>query len=171
MRRFYITGVSGVGKSSVAEKLKGRGISSIDLDEVDDLCNWVNKKTKKISNWRSGIGSDFLESHEYICDKEKLIALMNKYSDIIVVVGIVDNQSEIIDLFDKILLFHCDEEIFLKRIENRTNNDFGKHDSEKEMILGWYRDFEKEMIEKGAISINTKEPLDAIVDKVIKQIG
>jgi len=172
MKRFYITGISGTGKSSVAEKLKEKGIHTIDLDEVEGLCRWVNKHTKNISHWHPGIGGEFFESHEYICDKEKLVALMNesKDKDIVVVVGLADNQSEFLGLFDKIFLFYCDEEIFLKRIKNRTNHDFGKHDSEKEMILGWYRDYEKEMLGKGALPVNTAEPLDKVVDKILEQV-
>ena|SRR3989338_7820004 len=170
MKRFYITGVSGVGKSSMAEQLKEKGISTIDIDGVEGLCRWVHKKTKEISHWHPGTGGEFFESHQYICDKEKLAALMNEHKDIVVVVGLADNQSEFLGLFDKVFLFHCDEEVFLERIKNRINNDFGKHDSEKEMILSWYKDYQKEMLGRGAVPINTTEPLDMVVEKVLKQI-
>ena len=95
---------------------------------------------------------------------------MNEHKDIVVVVGLADNQSEFLGLFDKVFLFHCDEEVFLERIKNRINNDFGKHDSEKEMILSWYKDYQKEMLGRGAVPINTTEPLDMVVEKVLKQI-
>jgi|SRR3989338_4952394 len=170
MQKFYITGISGNGKSSVALKLKEKGIPAIDIDEIKGLCRWVNKNTHEISHWRSGIGKDFFETHEYICDKEKLVALMNKYKDIVVVIGLADNQSEFLDLFDKIFLFYCDEEIFIKRIKERTNHNFGKHPSEQKMILGWYKNFEKEMLDKGAIAINTEGSLDKVVEKVVKHI-
>jgi len=127
MKRFYITGVSGTGKSTVAEKLREKGISTIDLDEIDGLCHWENKNTKEITNWYSGIGTDFFESNQYVCDKDKLITLMNKGGNVIVVFGVADNFSDLSYLFDKILLFHCDKEVFIKRIQNRTNHDFGKH--------------------------------------------
>lgn len=170
MKRFYITGISGTGKSSVALKLKEKGIPSIDIDGIKGLCRWVNKNTQEVRHWHPGIGGKFFETYEYVCNKEKLITLMNKYKDIVVVVGLADNQSDFLSLFDKIFLFHCDEKIFIKRIKDRTNNDFGKHKSEREMMLGWYKDFEKEMLKKGAIPINTQESLDIIVDKVIKYI-
>jgi len=170
MKRFYITGVSGTGKSSVALELNKKEIPVIDIDEIKGLCRWVNKKTKEISHWYSGIGGEFFEMHEYICDKEKLIALMNKYKNIVVVVGLADNQSNFLDLFDKIFLFYCNEEIFIKRIKDRINHDFGRHKSEQKMILSWYKDFEKEMLNKGAIPIDTEESLNMIVDKVIEYI-
>src|SRR3989338_9637255 len=101
MKRFYITGVSGGGKSSVAEKLKEKGISTIDIDEVEGLCRWVHKNTKDISHWHPGIGGEFFESHQYLCDKEKLVALMNESKGMVVVVGLADNQSDLLDLLDR----------------------------------------------------------------------
>lgn len=169
MKKFYITGVSGTGKSSVALKLKEKGISVIDIDEVKGLCHWVHESTKEIHDWYSGIGSDFLDLHDYICDQEKLIKLINECKDIVVVFGLAGNQSEFLNLFDKVFLFHCDEKIFLERIRTRTNHDFGKHESEKKMILGWYRDLEKEMLEEGAIPINTDRPLVDVVDEVMSK--
>ncbi len=87
-----------------------------------------------------------------------------------VVVGLADNQSELFELFDKVFLLQCSEEAFLSRIKERTNHNFGKHDSEKEMLLGYYKEFENDILEKGAISMNTDKPLDIVVDEIIKNI-
>ncbi|OGI60420.1 hypothetical protein A2641_00110 [Candidatus Nomurabacteria bacterium RIFCSPHIGHO2_01_FULL_37_25] len=169
MKKFYITGISGVGKSSVSEILNQKGIFSIDIDSVKNLCYWINKHTKEKSYWHPGKSSEWLESHQYICDKDKLIALMNTDKDIVVVVGLADNQSDFLNLFDKVFLFHCKEEIFLKRLDERNNNDFGKHSSEKEMILAWYKDFEKALLDWGVISINTDRPILDVVREVISK--
>ncbi|MDP2789167.1 MAG: AAA family ATPase [bacterium] len=170
MKRFYITGVSGTGKSSVSLKLKEKGIPSIDIDKIKGLCHWENKKTKKITRWYPGIGSEFLSSHKYVCDVKKLLRLMKKFKKIIVVVGITDNQSEFFQLFDKILFFHCNKATFLKRIKKRTDNNFGKHKSEQKMLLEWYQEFKRKMTKRGAVPINTNESLNVVVKQVIKQI-
>ena len=170
MKRFYMTGISGTGKSSIALKLKEKGIPSIDIDEIKGLCHWVNKKTKKVSYWHSGIGSEFLETHKYVCEKNKLISLMNKSGDIVVVVGLADNQSDFFNLFDKIFFFYCDKKTFLERINKRINNDFGKHHSEQKMLLDWYMEFKRKMIKRGAVPINTSAPLNVVFNKVIKHI-
>jgi dephospho-CoA kinase len=169
MRQFYLTGVSGNGKSSISDELNKRGIPSIDIDSVSGLCHWINIKTRDRSPLLSDNGKEFFDNHEYLCNKEKLIDLMNEYKDkgVVVVVGLADNYSELLELFDKTILLHCDEEVFLKRITERTNHDFGKHVSEKEMIMNLYKDYEKEMIDKGAIAINTDQPLEIIISKVI----
>lgn len=172
MIKFYITGVSGTGKTTTGEELVKQGIPIIDLDDVKDLCKWIHKDTGERSYWRPGIGKEFFENHEYICDRNQLEGLINQYSDkeAVGVVGLADNLSEIIGLFDKIFIFYCSEETFIKRIEDRQNHDFGKHDSEKEMILTWYKDYKNEMLSKGAIPIDTAKPLSEVVNEVIGHI-
>src|SRR3990167_1057563 len=71
MKRFFITGISGVGKSSVAEKLSQRGIPSIDIDSVKGLCQWINKDTFKVERWHHGMTNKWYKNHKYICDKEE----------------------------------------------------------------------------------------------------
>ena len=170
MKKIYITGISGTGKSAIAEKLNKRGIYAIDIDEVEGLCRWRNKKTFEKADWYSGIGNEFFESHRYVCDKNKLFSLMNKNKDIIVVVGVADNQADFLDSFDKVFLLHCSEKTFLKRIKDRTNHDFGKHKTEQKMILSWYKSFEKEMLDKGAVPINTEDSIETVVNNIISKI-
>ena len=170
MKSFYITGVSGVGKSSVSEVLNQKGIFSFDIDSVEGLCHWINKETFEKSDWHSGLGNEWHEAHEWICDKKKLIHLMNQQKDIVVVVGCASNQDEYLGLFNKVFLLHCIPETFVKRIDDRTNNDFGKHGIEKARILNWYKDFESKLIKQGAIPINTEEPLELVVEKIIRNI-
>lgn len=173
MKKIYITGVSGVGKTTTAEALEKMGFHYIDLDRDEDrITQWKNKESGEISHWQPGIGLDFFKNNKYICEKETLVRLMNEYTgeNPIVVVGLTDNQSEFLDLFDTVFLLHCDEKVFIKRIIDRVNNDFGKHESEQKMILKWYKDFEKEILEKGAIPIDTEISLDKVVQNIINKI-
>lgn len=169
MKKFYITGVSGTGKSTAAEALAERGVHTVDLDAIEGLCRWVNKESGEISHWHPGIGAEFFETYKYVCDRQKLIELMGDGEDV-VVVGLADNWPDIQDLFDKVFLFHCDEEVFMRRIRERTNHDFGKHESEQEMIRGWYREFEKEMMAQGAVPIDASQPTDAVINRVLKEL-
>jgi dephospho-CoA kinase len=169
--KIFITGVSGTGKSTTIEKLQEKGIHAIDIDAVPGLCRWVHTGTQEVAHWHSGIGSEFFETHQYICDREKLIALMNEVPGPVVVAGISDTQTHtLFDLFDKIFLFRCDEEVFLKRIKERTSHDFGKHESEQEMIRGWYKEFEQEMLNKGAMPIDTDQPVEQIVARILHEL-
>jgi dephospho-CoA kinase len=170
MKVFYITGVSGVGKSSVVKKLAEKGVFSIDADSVRGLTHWIDKNTKEKSEWHPGMSKDWYWKNEYICYKEKLVDLIkNSSKDIIVVAGLFYNRSDLLDLFDKVFLLHCKEEIFLKRIIERENHNFGKHILEQENILSWYKNFENEVLKEGAIPINTDRPLVDVVEEIFSK--
>ncbi len=170
MKKFYITGISGSGKSSVAEKLKEKGVYTIDIDSIDGLCRWINNDTQEVEEWHHGMEGEWYRKHRYICNKEKLIDLINNSDkNIIVVAGLPNNRSELLDLFDKVFLLQCREETFIKRIEERTNNDFGKHALEKENILSWYKNFEKKTLEEGAIPIDTDRSLADVTEEIFSK--
>jgi dephospho-CoA kinase len=170
-KTFYITGMSGTGKSTVVEKLAEKGIFPIDADSVKGLTHWIDKYTKEKTEWHAGMSDAWYKKHQYICYKEKLIDLINSSSkDIVVVAGLFNNRSELWNLFDKVFLLQCKEETFLKRITERENHNFGKHILEQENILSWYKNFEKEILEEGAISINVDKPLTDVVNEILSFI-
>lgn len=168
---FYITGISGAGKSSVVEKLAERDVFPIDADSVKGLTYWINNETKEISEWNPGMTKNWYWKHQYVCDKEKLINLIkNSPKDIVAVAGLFNNRLELRDLFDKVFLLKCDEKTFLKRITERENHNFGKHPLDQENILSWYKNFEREVLEEGAIPVNTEKLLKDVVDEILNHI-
>jgi len=169
MRKFCITGIAGVGKSSVLKELSRRGMTTFDIDAMDGLCYWKDKSGQK-EEYYSGIGKDWLDKHSYFCDTKKLAEIINNVDGIVVVGGIADNQEEFLNLFDKVFLFHCDEKVFLHRIDTRDTNDFAKDKSEQEHVLSYYKDFENDMIGRGAIPIDTCVSLEKVVDRIISEI-
>ena len=171
MKKIYITGISGTGKSTISEELNKKGIYSIDIDSSKyGLCHWKNKETRKEVYFEYGMGKDWMESHGWYCDIEKLIKLLNVPKNIVVAVGLITNQDEYLNMFDRVFLLQCDEKTFLSRLDTRTSNDFGKHPLEKEHILNFYKNFEKDLIERGAILINAEQALDVVVSNIISKI-
>lgn len=166
MKKYYITGISGNGKSTIARTLAQNGISSIDIDE-SNLCRWVNKETGEIAHWQPGTNKEFFEKHDYACDEERLFKMIEGMDSPVFVVGLADNQKDYLDKFDKVFLFRCDPNILFERISDRDDNDFGKHEEEQNMILGWYERFEKEMVDRGAIAIDTSMPIDEVYEELI----
>lgn len=169
MKKIYITGISGTGKTTVHEELKKKGLHSISLDETDGLCCWVNKETGEKIERKIDLNKDFTSKHDWICDTEYLKKLLAKDTDWVFVLGMPSNQDDFLDMFDKILLLQCKSETFLHRLTHRTNNEFGKDKSLQETILGWYQEFENKMLAKGAISIDTEKPIAEVVEDVLKQ--
>ncbi len=161
MKKIFVTGISGTGKTTISEELVKRGFQTISMDETENLCWWINKETKEKVDWEVELNRDFTSKHEWICDVEYLKKLLSKKdADLVFVLGCSENQDDFLDIFDKVLLLQCKPETFFKRLADRTNNDFGKHPSVQDAILVWYKDFENGLLENGAVSINTDRPLD-----------
>lgn len=169
MKKIFITGVSGTGKTTVAEELEKRGIHAISIDEAG-VCSWIDKQTGQKVDHEVTTDDEFIRNHDWICNVPQLIELMERGDGVAVVLGSASNQKDLLHLFDKILLLQCPPEVFIKRIENRTNNDFGKDKTAQEFILGWYQSFEKEMLDAGAISIDATHPLEKVVEQALEEI-
>lgn len=172
MGKFYITGVSGTGKSTLVEELGNKGVATFDIDLIDGLCHWRNKVHGGTADYQPGIGRDWLDAHDYICDPVKLGELIGSYSgDNVVVAGLASNQDDFLSLFDKIFLLHCSEKTFLARLDDRGNNDFAKDKTEQEHILSWYKDFEDKMLKRGAIPIDAENSTAAMADEIISKMS
>ena len=168
--KVYITGVSGTGKTTIANLLSQKGIKAYSLDEVPGLCHWVNKIDGKIVNYEAKLDREFIESHSWICNIEKLKQLINQ-NESVVILGLADNQEEFLSFFDKIILLQCKPETFLNRIKERADNPFGQDKSAQEYLLDTYKAFEQKILENGAIAVNTEDPTQMVIEKIVKQIS
>lgn len=172
MKRIYITGVSGTGKTTISNELKKRGILSLDISIKNPNldCYWENKKTKERVQYKPDADMEWFKLHGRICDPVVLKNYLNNHKEIVVITGLASNQDEYLDIFDEVILLQCKEEVFLNRMENRTTNLFGKKQIEREQMLGWYKDFEKNLIQKGAKPLNNDGDISEIVERVIMEL-
>src|ERR1035437_5827664 len=103
MRRYYITGTQGTGKTTVAKELQKRGFTVFDTDTYGGLCYWKNKVTGEKVTSKTGDRKEWLELHQWYCNPSKLKGLLPEQNKgDIFFVGISENQPEYIDFFDKI---------------------------------------------------------------------
>lgn len=146
------------------EALLKKGIRAIDVD--DDLGHWENRHTNEHTEWHPGKDDEWHQKHTWLCDTEGLKKMLSKGGNV-VVVGLTANQNDYLTLFDKVFVLRCRPEIFLARIAARTTNDFGKHPPEQRMLLSWYRTFENEMKQKGAVPLDAERPLGIVVEDIV----
>ncbi len=166
MKKIYITGVPGTGKSTVAKELNKRGIFTIDLDDVEGLCGWVYMDTKEKVPLSETIN---FETQSYTCDPTKLQKLLETDKDTAVVVGIAGNQEDFLSYFDTVFLLHCNVETFLNRLLTRTENNFGQKVNEQEFLRGFYKEFEENLHAQGAVPIDAEKPLTEVVDELVSK--
>ncbi len=154
--------MSGTGKTSIAAALVAAGVNAVD---IDGLSHWEDKLTGERVDWEPGGSDEWYETHAWVCDIDQL-KIMLAETENAVAAGHASNQEAYLPLFDKVFILSCSPETIRSRIEQRTNNDFGKHPSDMKRVLEWHGNFVPEMAEMGAIVLDAERPLKEIVEDI-----
>lgn len=145
-RAVLVTGMSGVGKSTVLAELARRGFVTVDTD--DD--GWIEVVGGE-PLWREAL------IHELL-DRPRQAPL--------IVQGTVANQWYFYGRFDAIILLSAPTDVLLQRIAGRTNNPFGKTMEERSQILADIAEVEPLLREAATHEIRTDRPVAEVVDMV-----
>ena len=147
--KILILGTSGSGKTFFSKKFRKAGRNAFDADGLDELHGWYDWEKKKVP-FPKDAGKEFLENHEFLWDRRFLENLLAKNPDIYLF-GHSGNIPEISDLFDKIYFLKVPPKILIKRLDHKTRkNPMGKTDYQKQTIIKWAGENEKEAKELGA---------------------
>lgn len=170
MKKILVTGTSGTGKTTLANELNERGIYAISIDEEEGLCSWIDIETgKNDGDKEAEMTKDFVDKHDWVLDKDLLNSLIKKSNaERVFVFGMASNQNEFIDIFDQIILLHCNPIVFSKRIAEREGNSFGKDEDVMLQIMTRSDSYRKEMQSKGAIVIDTDQSVDSIIEELLR---
>lgn len=124
MSRVLVTGMSGVGKSTLLEGLAQRGHRVVDTD----YDGWVLDDGR----WDELRMRDLLE-----------------LAGSVVVSGTAENQVRFYGSFDHVVLLSVPIETLLDRVAQRTSNPYGKRREEQREIAG-YLDTVEPLLRRGA---------------------
>ncbi len=170
IKKIFITGVSGTGKSTVLKAIAAKGHQTIGLDELPGLSCWVHKETKEKLDKKADFSEEFLKTYEWVCDMDFLKMLVEGKEGKVFIAGNVENVLECIDYADKSFILICLPETFLKRIDEREGNDYGKDEDAKNFLLSYYQSDNQKCLEAGAMLIDAERPLDEVVEIILSQI-
>ncbi len=137
IKRIFITGTSGTGKSTIVRNLNSRGIPAIDTDSIG---RWRDKETGDLADWYPSPEDEWPkkikwhQDHHWILDAVRFRELLTE-GGIKVAAGLAANQNEFADLFTTTLLLQCEEQIFIERIMQREDSSYGKDAAEQQQIL------------------------------------
>jgi len=147
-RNYLVEGLSGAGKSSVYEELIHRGYKAISTDRA----------------WKFHAGlSDYDNA---VWDEQKALGeLESPEPDVLFVCGSSRNRDRFLPYFTKVFNLRIDDDTMRRRLEERTNNDFGKQPEELELMLSLNRSDEKP---SGAIAVDATQPLVQVVDELLR---
>lgn len=155
-RNYLVEGLSGVGKSSVYEELIRRGYKAISTDRA----------------WKRHAGPDTAPSTgpshhgSSMWDEQKAVSELESLEpEVLFVCGSSRNRDRFLSYFTKVFNLRIDDDTMRRRLQERSNNDFGKQPEELELMLGLNRSDEKPA---GAIDVDATRPLDQVVDDVLR---
>jgi dephospho-CoA kinase len=172
MPLIWITGISGSGKSAVRRELRSRGYEAFGTDE-DGFAQWVDRMsgaiTPRASANANDRSADFHSYHDWRIDVERVRRLASEADErLVFLCGAVQNEVDVWEFFNKAILLSVDEDTIRKRIESRTDNDFGKSDQEMNLILGWNRNVESNYAGYGAVIVDARRSLSDVVKEVVR---
>jgi uridine kinase len=157
-----IDGISGTGKTTVAQELTRRGYAALDADEAFGY----------YGDPQTGEPTGEQTQHNWIWDLEKVKSLAKSSEDTtIFVCGGAMNQDKVRDVFDKRFTLVVDDDTMRHRLMTRTNNDFGKHPDDLARQLEWNKgatDYAKRI---GAVVVDATKPIERVVDDILDESG
>jgi broad-specificity NMP kinase len=148
MTRVLLTGMSGVGKSSVIGELRKRGYPAIDMDEP----GWSTRNS---------------EGHQLWCEDRLQAVLASSENDRLFVSGCAENQVKFYPQFSHIILMSAPVDVIKQRLAGRTENRYGRSSDELAEVLD-HLDWVEPLLRRDAThEIVTTMPLDDVVATVL----
>ena len=152
MTAVLLTGMSGVGKSTVLVELACRGWSTVDTD---------------MPEWIIHSSDDAASSGERLWHEGHMARLLAApRSAPLAVAGTVVNQGRFYDRFDAIVLLSAPLETMLQRVVTRNSNPFGRRRAERAAIRRDHADVEPLLRSSATHEISTVRPLHEVVAEI-----
>jgi broad-specificity NMP kinase len=163
-RNVLIEGVSGTGKTSVCHELRRRGYAALNGDR--DLRQQTDPSTgeRLITSL-----SPEIRHASNLWDVEKVRRLAaNQDDEITFFCGGSRNFNQFIDVFDEVFILDVDAGTLNDRLDNRPDDDWGKSEGERELILRLHAT--KEDLPANGVLIDATQSLASVVDEILSHI-
>lgn len=173
-RNYLIEGVSGTGKTSVAEELQRRGYHVLHGDRElkyrgDPTTGEPVIEPVHANEWEKAVWQQ--EHHLWDIDKVKSV-IADHSREVSFFCGGSRNFLKFIDLLDGVFVLEVNDiTILFRRMDERVARDptdFGGKPEEKELVARLHRT--KEDIPNVGIVIDATQPLANVVDEILRHV-
>ena len=168
MSAVLITGMSGAGKSTIAQVLARRGLASLDADGDPLLARSVDSDGNVVED-PSVPDFAWLARHSWAWDPARLDVLIRTAAPAtLYVCGGAANELELADRFTQMFLLEMDEPTMLARLDAPSrDNEWGRIGDTREHLRRRLPGHQDRLRAFGAIPIDARQPLDQVVDAIL----
>jgi hypothetical protein len=168
MSAVLITGMSGAGKSTIADVLARRGLTSIDADNDPLLARSVDLDGNVVEDPPA---PDFawLARHNWAWNPARLDELLRAAGPgTLYVCGGAENELDLADRFAQVFLLEMDEATMLARLDAPSrDNEWGRIGDTREYLRRRRPEIQRRLRAFGAIPIDASQPVDLVVDAIL----
>ncbi|MDB5175689.1 MAG: hypothetical protein JWM81_547 [Candidatus Saccharibacteria bacterium] len=165
MGKYLITGRQGSGKTTLIKFLQEQGYTAFNTDDLPDVTRLQDRQTGEVIDWPEG-GVDWTK---YAWNwQEQALKNLLATNDTVFVGGVVSNQADLYDLFDKVFVLIVDAKTLRTRLETH------EHQSHHlpgviDRILTNHEIKQKLFVEDGGIPISANGTAAEIADAILSQ--
>jgi adenylate kinase family enzyme len=165
----WITGNSGIGKSTICELLRRCGYVSLDADD-DGYSRWVDRTTGEVAvDPPYPVPAGWLDRFGWAIVRERVEELAaQSRSRVAFLCGSVENEADVRELFDLTVCLVVDDETLRHRLRTRTTNAFGKNPEELAAVLGWNPGMRSTYDRLGAAIVDASQPPAEVADRILE---
>jgi AAA domain len=164
----WVTGNSGVGKSTVCELLKNLGELAIDAD-WEGYSHWVDRTTgQPVTDPPYPVPAGWLDRFGWKVSRAQVAALAARtHGKTAFLCGSAENEADVYDLFQLVICLVADDETIRHRLVTRTTNAFGQHPEELAAALEANAGVESAYQRLGATIIDGTRPPADVADAIL----
>jgi adenylate kinase family enzyme len=169
IKNYLVEGVSGSGKTTVAEELERRNYHVVHGDRI--LARMGDPGTGKpfTNQTPDEVADSPAWKHEHwIWDEDKVrLLISDKSNPVTFFCGGSRNLPRFINLFAQIFILDIDAETLKERLRGRPTDEFGGKPDEQELILRLHAAMQD--LPNSGIAIDATRPVKQIVDEILER--
>lgn len=168
---FFITGISGSGKTTVGRKLLEMGEVVFDSKIQDGLFHFSDNAGNIPKDYKP-TNKEWRDKYRWTLNKAMFDKLMeeNNQAKRVFLCGGADDLMQYWPLGEKAFLLEVDADTMISRL-NRPDrdNNFGKGERMQELLVDRIERFQSKQLKAGAVPINALNSVDEVVRDILAQ--